>query len=358
MLDALRALANAALSLANYAVSLIWSLFEEGKRYAVAVAKSFVAEAKSLAYGLYNEAVGTAHKLFNAVLSQATDLFNRAVKVAFDLAQDVKHWVLTQIQPIVEWVKLELAGLSKLLKQYVDGLSAQVQKILKDIGQIFAWISSYASEILAKLSGLAQFLTPAMLGRLIHVLQDMYPFLLSFLLNPLGFIVAVIKDALLTLLEYALAYGIGCDSEPLPPWPAFSFSGFGGLTPSYAPDMSGFTETGWPLDQVWVSGYTFGPGHPAVDLGCHVGDPVYAIHDGIVQEAGWSNFGYGYTVVIKGGDWWSRYAHLETIGVQLYEMVRKGQQIATANSTGNSTGPHLHLEIKYKGQYIDPLSIL
>jgi len=82
------------------------------------------------------------------------------------------------------------------------------------------------------------------------------------------------------------------------------------------------------------------------------------MHDGVVEVAGWSTVGYGNTITLRNGKWWTRYAHLDGFGVGKGDTVEAGQKIAEGNSTGNSTGDHLHLEIKLNGVFIDPEQVL
>jgi len=165
-------------------------------------------------------------------------------------------------------------------------------------------------------------------------------------------------DTFTNFLCFALSYGLGTVEETLPPWTLGSGRGFSTpdiYTPPEPYQPSGLVS---PLASLWISGYTFGPNHHGVDLGAIGGEPVFAMHDGTITEAGWSNVGYGFTVVISGDKWWSRYAHLQEIDVQVGQTVTAGVTIGLANSTGNSTGNHLHLEIKRGGQYVDPVTVL
>jgi murein DD-endopeptidase MepM/ murein hydrolase activator NlpD len=103
-----------------------------------------------------------------------------------------------------------------------------------------------------------------------------------------------------------------------------------------------------------VSGYTLTSGygwrwgkmHPAQDLACPTGTSVRALSSGTVIFAGWSNEGYGYMVKIRHWDGTvSWMAHNSRLLVSIGEEVSPGQRIAYSGSTGNSTGPHVHLEI-------------
>ena len=128
------------------------------------------------------------------------------------------------------------------------------------------------------------------------------------------------------------------------------------LPPTPPPDVRDGLVS--PLSRLSISGYRFNPNHPAIDLGLSKGDPVFAMHAGTIIVAGWSKTGYGNHVVLQGGDWWTLYAHLDSFGVQAGQQIPAGQIVGLGDSTGNSTGDHLHLEIKYKGKFIDPVSVL
>lgn len=105
---------------------------------------------------------------------------------------------------------------------------------------------------------------------------------------------------------------------------------------------------GWPTPNQWVSGYVYVVGlHEAVDIGGGVGVSIYAADDGVVVYSGWNNYGYGYVVVIDHGNGWQTlYAHLDTINVGCGQSVSQGLTIGTMGTTGNSSGPHLHFEMR------------
>jgi LysM repeat protein len=95
----------------------------------------------------------------------------------------------------------------------------------------------------------------------------------------------------------------------------------------------------------------FWGGHRAIDIGSWVGAPVKAADSGYVVLAGggW-NGGYGNHVIVDHGNGYTTlYAHLNSIFVRPGESVSRGQQLGTVGNTGNSTGPHLHFEIRYQG---------
>ncbi|MGW0785387.1 peptidoglycan DD-metalloendopeptidase family protein [Streptomyces sp. NPDC002913] len=117
-------------------------------------------------------------------------------------------------------------------------------------------------------------------------------------------------------------------------------------------------RTGTPYHQAgsWSSGY-----HTGVDFPVPTGTSVKAVASGKVVSAGWAG-AYGYEVVIRHSDGrYSQYAHLSSLHVREGQQVGSGQRIARSGSTGNSTGPHLHFEIRTGPGYgsdIDPLAYL
>lgn len=125
---------------------------------------------------------------------------------------------------------------------------------------------------------------------------------------------------------------------------------------------SGANGTGrfvWPTNTRTLSGFDYTAVHQGIDIRAKLGDPVYAVDAGVVMYANWNDWGYGNLVVIDHGNGWqSVYAHLENWSVQCGESVAQGAQIGTAGSTGRSTGPHLHFELRFNGAFVNPWSVL
>ena len=95
--------------------------------------------------------------------------------------------------------------------------------------------------------------------------------------------------------------------------------------------------------------------HHGLDIAVPKGTPILAAHGGTVLEAGWKNDIYGYAVVLEHGNGWQTlYAHCSRVLVQPGQQVRQGERIALVGSTGNSTGPHLHLELHKDGAFLNP----
>jgi murein DD-endopeptidase MepM/ murein hydrolase activator NlpD len=94
--------------------------------------------------------------------------------------------------------------------------------------------------------------------------------------------------------------------------------------------------------------------HSGVDLAAPMGTPVFATFGGRVIQAGWAG-GYGLSAAIEdGGGLQTRFGHMSRLAVAPGQAVRKGEIIGFVGSTGLSTGPHLHYELRYKGQAINP----
>jgi murein DD-endopeptidase MepM/ murein hydrolase activator NlpD len=94
--------------------------------------------------------------------------------------------------------------------------------------------------------------------------------------------------------------------------------------------------------------------HKGIDLAAPSGTPVYASADGVVGKAEWFSSYGNYIQVEHGGEMQTRYAHLSGYAVAAGEQVRKGQLIGYVGSTGRSTGPHLHYEVRVAGAAVDP----
>ncbi len=129
----------------------------------------------------------------------------------------------------------------------------------------------------------------------------------------------------------------------------------------------GYTPTIWPVNGKLEGGFggrrnPFGGGgwefHSGQDIEADSGTPVISGASGRVTFVGWQN-GYGQLVVVDhGGGLTTRYAHLSHIDVALDQAVARGQLVGKVGSTGRSTGPHLHYEVRINDQPVNPLPYL
>jgi murein DD-endopeptidase MepM/ murein hydrolase activator NlpD len=124
--------------------------------------------------------------------------------------------------------------------------------------------------------------------------------------------------------------------------------------PANAPQGSG--NFMWPTSGYVTQGYWLG--HQAIDIGGPTGTPIYAADAGYVAATGWMG-GYGnYIIVSHGNGFETLYAHLSEIRVVAGQGVQRGALIGLMGSTGRSTGPHLHFEIRQGGVKRNPIGFL
>jgi len=148
--------------------------------------------------------------------------------------------------------------------------------------------------------------------------------------------------------------------EPPPRYPAPGPSGYSygvcsGVT------YAGPGANGWfiyPTGSSRVSGWYFhdprNPTHIGLDYACRLGDPIVAADNGVVTIAGWSG-GYGILVELNHGNGFvTRYAHFSTLAVGCGHAVYQGDLLGYCGSTGWSSGPHLHFEVRHNGVPQDP----
>ena len=106
----------------------------------------------------------------------------------------------------------------------------------------------------------------------------------------------------------------------------------------------------WPAVNHYLSGNDYSPTHLGIDIAAADGSPLYAADSGLVVYAGSIGGGYGIMVMIDHGNGYTTlYGHNSSLLVKCGQSVSKGQQIGYTGNTGNSTGPHLHFEVRYNG---------
>ena len=137
-------------------------------------------------------------------------------------------------------------------------------------------------------------------------------------------------------------------------------SGSGSISGSIG---TGSGRLGYPTDSRTISAgfpnYSSGRYHGGIDFPVSTGSNVYAAGSGTVILVKYLNYSYGYYVMIDHGDGLSTlYAHNSSILVSVGQHVSAGQVIALSGSTGNSSGPHCHFEVRVNGNQVNPLSYL
>ncbi len=151
----------------------------------------------------------------------------------------------------------------------------------------------------------------------------------------------------------------GGAGPPSPKQPWVLRSGAGACPAGFTGGVAGSGAFIWPANHHFISGYDFSGIHPGIDVDGDVGEPMYAADSGVVVFAGWSDWGYGYTIVLEhGNNWWSLYGHLSGIHVGCGQGVTQGNQIGSIGNSGRSQGAHLHFEIYYGVYQTNPWNVL
>ena len=129
------------------------------------------------------------------------------------------------------------------------------------------------------------------------------------------------------------------------------------------PYYDGITFLGRPLNGGYISSY-YGEKratsyHKGLDIANNLGEDVMSAFEGKVIFAGYNNGGYGNLVIIQhSDDMKTYYAHLNDLYVSEGQQVKKGEIIGAVGSTGYSTGPHLHFELRIDENPVNPLSYI
>jgi murein DD-endopeptidase MepM/ murein hydrolase activator NlpD len=121
-------------------------------------------------------------------------------------------------------------------------------------------------------------------------------------------------------------------------------------------DITGDGQYSWPVDDPVIRGDGFWSAHPGLDLAIENGGEVHAAGDGVVVFSGWSNFGYGYTIMLDHGNGdFSLYAGLAQVIATCGTVVAQGETIATGGMSGHPAEPFVHFELRRGEEFLDPL---
>jgi len=132
-----------------------------------------------------------------------------------------------------------------------------------------------------------------------------------------------------------------------------------GMPGSCAAGTQGAGGTGAWISPINPGNYTVTQGyaswHSGIDLAANVGTPVHAADTGVVIFAGWDETGYGNLVILDHGNGWiTYYGHLNSISVRCGQLIQRGSTIGASGTTGNSSGPHLHFEMRWQDRPANP----
>ena len=117
----------------------------------------------------------------------------------------------------------------------------------------------------------------------------------------------------------------------------------------------------WPANKHYLSGFDYSPStnHWGIDIAGNEGEAVYATDAGVVVYAGWNDYGYGNMVMIDhGNNFQSLYGHMSALNVVCGQSVGQGDVIGAIGTTGHSSGPHLHFEIRAISSWVNPWDVL
>ncbi len=120
--------------------------------------------------------------------------------------------------------------------------------------------------------------------------------------------------------------------------------------------LTGSGQFAWPVDGGWISD-VFGSdrNHIGLDIAAGMSTEIYAAEAGVVVSAGWNSGGYGNVVMIDHlNGYQTVYAHMSYVSIPEGQYVSRGQLIGLVGSTGDSSGPHCHFEVRYEGVRYDP----
>ena len=130
--------------------------------------------------------------------------------------------------------------------------------------------------------------------------------------------------------------------------------------PMHGAMEQGFGPTPYAFEpSITYHGVRYRHFHTGIDIATAFGTPIRAAADGQVINTGFSSYGYGLHVIVSHNPQLATlYAHMSKLAVAQGQVVKQGQILGYEGSTGNSTGPHLHFEVRINGDFVNPLGYL
>lgn len=328
------------------AASSAWDWASQWANWAYNQARIFVIEQynrlSAWVIDQWNYLSGRITELWNSLYNNIIYYYNLAQAWVTDRVAEARTYFTGLYQSISAWVEERINWLDVQTRLIRDQISASVNQLLLP----FQPLKDNIGKILDLVS-------PTNLGKIKIFLDNLYNNLSKFATDPIGFILGIIWPSAVTFFCYVIGYGLGSVEAQLPAIPSWSsvIIGHDPLQPPY-PDIPS-EKLVHPVDPLWVSGYSFGLGHPGTDFGISNRQRVYAMHDGIVTLVAYAPTTYGNYLEIKSNKYWSRYGHFDQVTVFQGQNVKAGDFIGYGDTTGNSTGNHLHAELQVNGQYVD-----
>ena len=135
--------------------------------------------------------------------------------------------------------------------------------------------------------------------------------------------------------------------------------GTGACPENVTVEISGNGEYAWPVDDLIVRGDGYWSAHPGLDLAVEIGSDVRAADDGMVVFSGWSNLGYGNTIMLDHGNGdFTLYAGLSSVIATCGTSVEQGEGIAIGGMSGHPAEPFVHFELRRGEEFLDPREVI
>jgi murein DD-endopeptidase MepM/ murein hydrolase activator NlpD len=315
-------------------------------------AKAAVSDARSWLWGKILHYYNLARAAVDTARSWLWSQIIRYYNLAISAIGSARSWLQGRI--IYYWNQAQ-----GLFAQLRDWALTQVRGAINKAQRLFEDAKAWAQRAIKAATGGIKTIAETAKGSINNFRQTWEGPLTNWFSDPTAIVWGIIEAHLLEFAIWFLAKLLGSEGRELDnPRPNVGVSGA-----AYKPDWNQTYQggnfarptPGWTITQY----YAPQSGHYGLDVGLEIGTPVKSIAPGTVLAAGWSSAGYGFYCDVEHPDgWWSRYAHFSQLMVSAGQHVERGTTLGLGGSTGNSSGPHLHIEIKKDGNRVDPLAVL